>query len=331
MLPTVSIILPTYNRARFLSQALESIRGQQWTDWELIIVDDGSTDETAEIIGGLTAGIEQPVKFVQQKNQGAYGARNTGLHHATGKYIAFYDSDDLWLSHHLQDCVDALEANPDVDWVYGACRMVNHATGEEVAPSTFYVNGQRRPFMELKSHAADRLMIIDDPQIVQYQIKHGLFCGLQNSVIRKRVFAEQRIPAFRVGEDQLLTINSLISGFRLAYYDRVHVVYRIHAESTSAGAQSVAGNSERAIHSVADAHASLLDNTDIPRSIRMAVRKRLQEEYFWKLGYATLWMNGRHTEALKMCRLGLRHWPWDWRCWKTYILLSIRHFGKRQS
>src|SRR3712207_6270965 len=97
--PTVSIILPTYNRAKFLPQAFGSIRSQTWTDWELIIVDDGSTDETPEFLKELTANFQQPVRYICQENQGAYGARNTGLDHAIGKYIAFFDSDDLWLPH----------------------------------------------------------------------------------------------------------------------------------------------------------------------------------------------------------------------------------------
>src|SRR5262245_53377862 len=103
-MPAVSIILPTFNRARFLPEACAAIRGQRWADWELIVVDDGSTDDTERVVREQTAGWQQPVKYVRQKNQGAYGARNTGLDHARGKYIAFYDSDDLWLPHHLADC-----------------------------------------------------------------------------------------------------------------------------------------------------------------------------------------------------------------------------------
>src|SRR5438105_77041 len=103
--PAVSIILPTYNRAKFLPGALASIRAQQFTDWELIVVDDGSSDDTAAVIQELGSGIAQPVRYHRQENQGPYAARNTGLDHAAGEFVAFYDSDDLWLPHHLHDCV----------------------------------------------------------------------------------------------------------------------------------------------------------------------------------------------------------------------------------
>src|SRR6516225_5774559 len=101
--PAVSIVLPTYNRARFLPQALESIRAQTWTDWELIIVDDGSCDDTAAVVRRLAAETDRPVRYVWQENGGPAAARNAGLDLARGTYVAFFDSDDYWLPHHLED------------------------------------------------------------------------------------------------------------------------------------------------------------------------------------------------------------------------------------
>ena len=76
-MPRVSIILPTFNRARFLPEAFASIRRQHFLDWELIVVDDGSTDETDAVVRQSLHDVTQPVKYVKQENQGAYGARNT--------------------------------------------------------------------------------------------------------------------------------------------------------------------------------------------------------------------------------------------------------------
>ncbi len=177
--PTVSIILPTYNRERFLPEAFAAIEAQTFTDWELIVVDDGSTDGTRDLVPRLTADFPQGAKYIYQENQGAYGARNTGLDHAQGKYIAFYDSDDLWLPHHLKDCVEGLEANPDVDWVYGACRIVDQTTNRELDPTTFYIANLPRPFMQLKKRSVGRLAIIEDPHVIRCMISSGLFNGLQ--------------------------------------------------------------------------------------------------------------------------------------------------------
>src|SRR5215510_9484689 len=96
----VSIILPTFNRAQFLREAFASIGAQSFRNWELIVVDDGSTDDTKDVVEEWKQGVTQAVTYVKQANKGAYGARNTGLDHASGEYVAFFDSDDLWLPHH---------------------------------------------------------------------------------------------------------------------------------------------------------------------------------------------------------------------------------------
>ena len=80
----VSVILPTFNRSRFLPAAFRAILAQQITSWELIVIDDGSTDDTRQVVEALSASVSQPVTYLRQDNQGAYGARNTGLDAARG-------------------------------------------------------------------------------------------------------------------------------------------------------------------------------------------------------------------------------------------------------
>jgi glycosyltransferase involved in cell wall biosynthesis len=323
--PRVSIILPTYNRAAFLPQAFDSIRSQTFTDWELIVVDDGSTDETETIVRQWN--IPQGIRYVKQANQGPSAARNAGLDLAFGEYIAFFDSDDLWLPHHLRDCVDALNANPNVDWVYAACRLVRAETNQIVEPSSFYTNGVARPFLRLKVKEVGRLRILIDDDAVRCQILDGLYCGLQASVIRRRIFNELRLPEFRVGEDQALTIKALSQGYRLAYVDAVHVLYRIHeANSSSAAINSSTEKRVGAYLEQSRCLESLHHDARLTKRESRALRRRLSRDYFWVLGYALLWRQGRREEAMKMFRHGLRLWPWDWRYWKTYLGALTRTF-----
>jgi glycosyltransferase involved in cell wall biosynthesis len=318
--PAVSIILPTYNRAAFLPEALDAIRQQQWTDWELIVVDDGSTDDTADVVHKLTAHWPQPVQYIYQENQGAYGARNTGLDLARGRYIAFYDSDDLWLPHHLRECVEALEAHPEVDWVYGACRMVDHDSGRELAASTFYVDGRPRPFLKLRTRSAGKLRIIDDRRVIRCMIQHGLYCGLQDSVIRRRLFEGYRFDAKtrNEAEDQLIVIEALARGHRLAYLDQVHVVYRVHEGNSSATGRCADLRRAERIHRTLIAGFEQLAARNLLRGAdRRALARRIADEYFWHLGYSLLWMHGRRDEALCCFRRAIAWWPWDWRYWKT--------------
>ena len=91
--PTFSVILPTFNRGRLLHDALDSIFVQGVPDVQVIVVDDGSTDDTEAVV----AAYGRNVQYVRQKNSGAAGARNTGLNLATGRLISFLDSDDVWM------------------------------------------------------------------------------------------------------------------------------------------------------------------------------------------------------------------------------------------
>jgi glycosyltransferase involved in cell wall biosynthesis len=330
--PKVSIILPTYNRAAFLPQALKSVRSQKFTDWELIIVDDGSTDNTREALPALCEGMTQPVRCIHQENQGAYGARNTGLDAVRGEYIAFYDSDDVWLPHHLDDCVQALRANPDVDWVYGASQSIEYASGQVLHPNVFYVEGRPRPFLGLHSQARDGVRVIHDPKAAECMILHGLYAGLQCSVIRREVFDGYRFEAAsrNEAEDQLVVVEALVAGRRLAYYDKVHVLYYVHAQNSSAaGIDRSVDKHLRIFGALVDGYEKLRGRLRLTPPQQRALARRLAREYFWNLGYVQLQAPGQGREALQRLRRGLYFWPWSLRCWKTYLLAQIRvHFGQ---
>lgn len=108
----VTVILPVFNGARFLSQALHSIMQQDYTPVEIIVVDDGSTDDTANI-----AAYRSDVRYFYQKNQGNATAKNLGIVHATYPFVAFLDADDLWTPHKLTAQVAHLQANPELGFV----------------------------------------------------------------------------------------------------------------------------------------------------------------------------------------------------------------------
>jgi glycosyltransferase involved in cell wall biosynthesis len=114
-MPRVSIIIPTYNRAGLLRQAIESVLAQTYRDFETVVADDGSTDDTAQVI----AGYGRAVTHVPLPHLGQPAAtRNSGLRVAQGEYIAFLDSDDLFLPDKLARQVPALEADPTIGMVY---------------------------------------------------------------------------------------------------------------------------------------------------------------------------------------------------------------------
>lgn len=117
----ISVIIPTYNRAKLLSRSVKSVINQTYKNLEIIIVDDGSTDNTEEVIKKIK---DRRVKYIKlNKNKGACHARNRGIKEATGKYIAFQDSDDVFLPNKLQKQYDnMIKNNSDMDF----CKICIH-------------------------------------------------------------------------------------------------------------------------------------------------------------------------------------------------------------
>ena len=117
-MPAVSVIMPAYNAERYLATAVESVLRQTWRDLELLIVDDGSTDGTAELAQRFAARDDR-VRVLQQDNAGPGPARNTAFRAADGRFFAFLDSDDEWDAAFLSEHLAVLRARPDVDVVVG--------------------------------------------------------------------------------------------------------------------------------------------------------------------------------------------------------------------
>ncbi len=117
--PLVSVVIPVYNGEKFINEAIDNVLSQNYPALEIIIVDDGSTDNTAQLIKNLTV----DVRYFYQPNDGPSSARNRGIRDVAGKYVAFLDTDDLWPENNLHLLVHQLENNPSVDVVRGYAQL----------------------------------------------------------------------------------------------------------------------------------------------------------------------------------------------------------------
>jgi glycosyltransferase involved in cell wall biosynthesis len=140
-MPRVSVIIPCYNHAHYLPDAVNSVLTQTFTDWEVIIVDDGSTDNTREVAAQFT---DPRIRYIYQENRGLSGARSTGIHAAEGELIALLDADDMWEPTFLEMMITALQAEPAASAAYcGFCWMdtdgnlLKQAVSKVVAPDQF--------------------------------------------------------------------------------------------------------------------------------------------------------------------------------------------------
>ena len=212
-MPAVSVIMPAFNVEPFIDAAIGSVRRQTFTDLELVIVDDGSTDDTYQV-ARRHADADARIRLVRQENGGLSAARNTAMRHSTAPLIAILDSDDLWTPTYLEKQIAIINADPSIDivtgnaWVLGGPR-----DGEPARPYP-----DPRPQPDLVAILADELSVF------------------VMSVFRRRVsdvignFDE----TLRTNEDYDFWLRAAIAGFRFVRHDMPLGYYRRREDSLSA-------------------------------------------------------------------------------------------------
>lgn len=212
--PRVSVIIPTYNRGSYLRESLESVLTQTFRDFEVIVVDDGSTDGTGTVI--------QPyldrVRYIRQENKGAAVARNVGIRNARGAYVAFMDSDDLSQPNHLEVLYHFLDANPDCAMVIG-----NGAYLE----GTFH---NRRTVISPK-----RAKQLEKMGVTVRDLFDGRIVRLQGTMARRSVLEEIGLldEWFRLSYDLDLSLR-IIKSRRIGFVNKGVYLYRKHGGNISA-------------------------------------------------------------------------------------------------
>ena len=163
--PSVSVIIPTYNRSQILKRAVISVLNQSYQDFEVVVVDDASTDETTEVVRKFE---DKRIKYIRHKqNRGAPAARNTGLQVSNSEYIAFLDDDDEWLPEKLEIQITAFKAaQPNVGVIYTAFWRVQNGKKKLFPPS------------KIKHKQGD----------VYKQLLNGNFIGLPTVIAKKQCF-----------------------------------------------------------------------------------------------------------------------------------------------
>jgi glycosyltransferase involved in cell wall biosynthesis len=123
--PRVSVIVPAYNAAVYLPHAIDSVIAQAFADWEIVVVDDGSTDDTQSVVESYRPALADKLQYIRQSNQGLPAARNTGIRAARGEFIALLDADDVWLPQRLGRGVQVLDSDPEIGLVHARVARID--------------------------------------------------------------------------------------------------------------------------------------------------------------------------------------------------------------
>ncbi|MEW6169945.1 MAG: glycosyltransferase [Candidatus Omnitrophota bacterium] len=125
VLTKISVIIPTYNRENYLREAIDSVLEQTYQDFEIIIVDDGSSDNTKDLVASYILRYKQKIRYFYQKNKGQSAAINIGIRESNGEYIAFLDSDDIWLPQKIEKYLQLFEENPEISLIAGRMQVID--------------------------------------------------------------------------------------------------------------------------------------------------------------------------------------------------------------
>lgn len=294
--PKVSVMIPAYNSAKYLSEAIASVLDQTYTDYEIIVINDGSTDNTQGVIAPYLG----KIRYFEQENQGVSATRNRGIYLSRGDLIAFLDADDIFMPHKLEQQVAILETQPEIGIVNSGFRIITE-DGEEVAD-------------------IERWHTIPDltPEIclLHKPVLPSAMMFRRDWLIKVDGFD----PRFFASEDVDIVLRMVALGCRSTWLRAITVYYRQHESSASW---------RNPIKQVANAelmHDCFFARSDIPESMRRLER---QSKYDFSVWIAcVLYQAGCIPEMITYLQKSLECTPYSWPETITQWLNSFRNSAK---
>jgi glycosyltransferase involved in cell wall biosynthesis len=298
--PVVSVVLPTFNRVKYLRPAVESVFAQTFQDWEMIIADDGSDEETQAYL--RTVESLPRAKVIRLPHSGNPGVvRNAALREARGEYVAFLDSDDLWLPEKLELQIGALRSAGGPRWNYTGYSWINGAGETTVYPGPRrWVPHKGAIFTKLLTFEAD--------------------------VLTPAVVVERRLLAEIGGFDEGLTLLEDYDVWqRLALHSEVGVIerplvcMRRHDQNYPGTRMRMVTSRDRMLHKL----QHLVSDSRLLVSVK---RARAQNA-------VDLAMARADTDRLAALTTLLRSWPYSWRCarwWTGAVRVSVKIVAPRR-
>jgi glycosyltransferase involved in cell wall biosynthesis len=290
----VSVIIPTYNRASRLPACLESVCNGAQSDQEVIVVDDGSTDDT----GAVIAAFQPSVRYVYQRNAGPSAARNTGAREARGRYIAFFDSDDRLFPVPRQRAVDFLDQHPEVGVAFTDA-LVEEATGQ--SSRAFRRDGLETFWALPHDMTPDDVRIFARDPFMRAMILDRCYLVPSISVIRRSAL-EQCGPFDEalIGYEEWDLFVRLAAAFPFAYLDEPAAVIEKHESNLSGDLEKMVVSGVRVLDKL------LGGAVPMPDDLRQATVTKLNAMSFDAAKHA--FVRGDATKARERFAAYMKRW-----------------------
>lgn len=325
--PLVSIVIPFYNREKWLPTSVGSVLKQSFTDWELILVDDRSTDGSRAIAEEYVR-TDPRIRYAPNTHKkGPAGGRNQGVELARGRYIAFLDSDDEWLPHHLETMVSYLERYPDrIDLMTANPINKNYFTGLEKEDQ---IDLSRWKFERL-----DEVYLLDVEMLFPMALKSRIIIP-QTFVSHRSLFDKVRFDEDIYGlEDCFMWFEIAHRKFRVGHIQKPHAIVWKHDDNTTdCNGLHTPARRLPAHQGVEVLYRKTLSSFALDSEQKTRIETLLADHCVWGLAYNCYLPLGDFANARRCVRNGLRLRPFKPAFWKVYFgtfvkqLLPRRFFG----
>jgi len=296
--PLVSVVIPVYQSASFIVHALNSALAQTFSHYEVIIVNDGSPD--TEILERLLKPYLATLRYIKQENRGPGAARNAAILEARGEYVAFLDSDDFWLPHHLQNLVDLLQKDPSLSLAFS-----NNLWVEDDLPvgKAFRAKGNSRQPVTFEALLAEECQIVTSSVVARRQAI--LDIGLFDATLRRC-------------EDFDLWLRMAYRGLRMDYDPGVQLYYRRSSSGLSADAEAMMRAQIAVYEKVASQPISLAQREiiagritacQVRLDVEVAKKSLLAREYDAALQSARRAVSAVNSWKLQVAIVGVQYFP----------------------
>jgi len=304
-MPKVSVIIPTYNRADFLAEAIQSVLEQTARDFELLIIDDGSTDNTKNVVDSFN---DRRIKYIYQKNSGVCIARNTGIKQAIGNYLILLDSDDILLPSAIEDESRVLDEHPESGLIFGLVESMNK-NGDVFSPAKAIKCREPGTWPGTK-------------EILNLFVHRNYICPSQ-SMVRKSAIMDVGMfdPAFSSGSEDFELWVRIAKKYSTSHLAKPVTKYRVHDQSLSGEQQlTVQARCNRRIY------AGFFNDPELGRQF---ARFRPKAYFHFHLRFAAFaYGRGQMNTARRYLTkaLKIRSNRTMWRSYLTWMVLYVKTY-----